>query len=132
MGMIVSCGEALIDFLPVTGGDGGRVFRPLLGGSSFNIALAMARLGVPTGFLARLSTDFFGDLLLDCMAENGIDTGLVRRADEPTTLAFVDAQPGEEPRYAFFANGAADRRLAPDDLPPMLPDSVLCLHFGSN
>jgi fructokinase len=130
--MIVSCGEALIDFLPMAGADGGRGFRPLPGGSPFNIALAVARLGVPAGFLARLSTDLFGDLLLDTMAENDVDTALVRRADEPSTLAFVDVQPGEEPRYAFFANGAADRNLAPADLPPALSDAVACLHFGSN
>jgi fructokinase len=130
--MIVSCGEALIDFLPMTGSDGSRGFRPLPGGSPFNIALAVARLEVPAGFLARLSTDLFGDLLLDCMAENRVDPALVRRADEPSTLAFVDAQPGEEPRYAFFANGAADRNLAPSDLPAALSEAIACLHFGSN
>jgi fructokinase len=130
--MIVSCGEALIDFVPMVGSDGSRGFRPLPGGSPFNIALAVARLGVPAGFLARLSTDLFGDLLLDCMVENGVDTSLVRRSDEPSTLAFVDVTPGQEPRYAFFPRGAADRSLAPSDLPAVLPDGIACLHFGSN
>ena len=130
--MIVSCGEALIDFLPMTGSDGSRGYRPFPGGSPFNIALAVARLGVPAGFLSRLSRDLFGDLLMAAMRDDGVDTGLVRRGDEPSTLAFVDAAPGQEPRYAFFAVGSADRSLAPSDLPASLPDSVACLHFGSN
>jgi fructokinase len=130
--MIVSCGEALIDFLPMTGAEGSRGWRPFPGGSPFNIALAVARLGVPAGFLSRLSRDLFGDQLMTAMQDNKVDTALVRRSDEPSTLAFVDAAPGQEPRYAFFAVGAADRSLAPADLPASLPDGVACLHFGSN
>ena len=130
--MIVSCGEALIDFLPMTGAEGSRGWRPFPGGSPFNIALAVARLGVSAGFLSRLSRDLFGDQLMTAMQDNKVDTALVHRSDEPSTLAFVDAAPGQEPRYAFFAVGAADRSLAPADLPASLPDGVACLHFGSN
>ena len=130
--MIVSCGEALFDFLPMTGAEGSRGWRPFPGGSPFNIALAVARLGVSAGFLSRLSRDLFGDQLMTAMQDNKVDTALVRRSDEPSTLAFVDAAPGQEPRYAFFAVGAADRSLAPADLPASLPDGVACLHFGSN
>jgi len=130
--MIVSCGEALIDFLPMTGAEGSRGWRPFPGGSPFNIAVAVARLGVPAGFLSRLSRDLFGDQLMAAMQDNKVDTSLVRRSDEPSTLAFVDAAPGQEPRYAFFAVGSADRSLAPADLPAALPEGVACLHFGSN
>jgi fructokinase len=130
--MIVSCGEALIDFLPMASAEGARGWRPFPGGSPFNIAVAIARLGVPAGFLSRLSRDLFGDQLMAAMQDNKVDTALVRRSDEPSTLAFVDAEPGQEPRYAFFAVGAADRSLAPTDLPASLPDGVACLHFGSN
>jgi len=130
--MIVSCGEALIDFLPMTSAEGGRSWRPFPGGSPFNIAVAVARLGVPAGFLSRLSRDLFGDQLMAAMQDNKVDTALVRRSDEPSTLTFVDAAPRQEPRYAFFAVGSADRSLAPADLPASLPDGVACLHFGSN
>ena len=87
--MIVSCGEALIDFVPLTGVAGEAGYRPLPGGSPFNVAIAAARLGQPAGFLSRVSTDFFGDQLVATLQANAVDTGLVVRGEESSTLAFV-------------------------------------------
>ncbi len=129
--MIVSCGEALIDFVPLTGAAGEAGYRPLPGGSPFNVAIAAARLGQPAGFLSRVSTDLFGDQLVATLAANDVDTSLVARGDEPSTLAFVGLAEGEEPRYAFFNTGTADRSLAASDLPEELPSGIGCLHFGS-
>lgn len=129
--MIVSCGEALIDFVPQEGVDGAAGYRPLPGGSPFNVAIAAARLGQPAGFLGRISRDFFGDQLVATLDVNGVDTGLVARGDEASTLAFVSLAEGQEPRYAFFNTGAADRSLVPGDVPDPLPAEIDCLHFGS-
>ena len=129
--MIVACGEALIDFVPMTAADGSRGYRPCVGGSPYNTAVAMARLGAATGFLARLSTDFFGQMLRDHLTANGIDIGLSATAGQPTTLGFVSLDQGDEPQFAFYSNGAADRSLVPGDLPDTLPESVRCLQFGS-
>ncbi len=129
--MIVSCGEALIDFVPLQGAGGEDGYRPLPGGSPFNVAIAAARLGQPAGFLSRVSTDFFGDQLVATLEANAVDTGLVVRGDESSTLAFVALAPGEEPRYAFFNTGAADRSMVASDIPDALPDAIACLHFGS-
>ncbi|PWG65738.1 carbohydrate kinase family protein [Spiribacter halobius] len=129
--MIICCGEALIDFVPMTGADGARGYRPCIGGSPLNVAIAAARLGVPTGFLTRLSSDFFGDQLADGLAGNGVDLGYVTRAEQPSTLAFVSLAPGEEPQFAFYSENAADRSLAPEDLPRALPAAVECLQLGS-
>lgn len=129
--MIVSCGEALIDFVPLIGQDGEAGYRPLPGGSPFNVAIAAARLGQRAGFLGRVSRDLFGDQLVATLESNDVDTSLVARGDEASTLAFVSLSAGEEPRYAFFNTGAADRSLVPDDVPDPLPGDIDCLHFGS-
>ncbi|HET8726931.1 MAG TPA: carbohydrate kinase [Alphaproteobacteria bacterium] len=128
--MIVSCGEALIDFVPMAGADGAAGYRPCPGGSPFNVAIATSRLGAPAGFLGCISTDFFGDLLVDTLHGNRVDTRLVARHGQPTTLGFVSLDQ-TEPQYAFFSNGAADRSLLEDDVPDALPDEVACLQFGS-
>ena len=47
--MLLSDGEALIDFLPVAAADSGAAIRPHVGGSCYNVAVGMARLGAPTG-----------------------------------------------------------------------------------
>lgn len=106
-------GEALIDFVPVPAPDGGPAYAPRCGGSPFNAAKAAALAGAEVGFLGALSTDLFGEMLTADLARHGIDTGAAPRLPAPTTLAFVDLQRGE-PRYAFFNEGTATRRVAPD------------------
>ncbi|MFW5695209.1 MAG: carbohydrate kinase family protein [Alkalispirochaeta sp.] len=128
--MIVHTGEALIDFIPTTTSDGSEAFRPSPGGSPYNSSIAAARLGVPAAFLGKLSRDFFGDQLLARLTDNGVDTKMVRRSDDPSTLAFVKKNEAGEARYAFFADGAADRNFAPEDV-PALDDTVQAIVFGS-
>ena len=127
--MILCCGEALIDFVPLPGV---RAYSPCPGGSVYNIAVGLGRLQAPVGFLCQVSTDYFGDLLIDYLQENGVQTGLCPRSDDPTTLAFVSlpGAEGEEPRYMFYANDSADRKLTAESLPQLTPE-IKALHFGS-
>jgi len=127
--MIICCGEALIDFLPRKGADGAAVFQPFPGGSVFNVAVALGRLGVETGFLSGMSRDFFGESLVDALHRSKVDTGFCMFSDRPTTLAFVSLTDGHA-RYAFFDEGSAGRMLVDEDL-PALPTEVTALHFGS-
>ncbi|MDP8977857.1 MAG: carbohydrate kinase, partial [Actinomycetota bacterium] len=126
--MVVVCGEALVDLTPARcGHDDGFVPHP--GGSPYNVAVGLARLGVDTAFFGRLSHDPFGELLRGHLEANGVDATLVRRGPQPTALAFVHLSDGE-PRYAFHFEGTADRSLRPEDLPSLDP-SVRAVHFGS-
>ncbi len=127
--MIVSCGEALIDMLPRPGADGAQVYQPFVGGSPFNVAIAIGRLGSPAGYFGGLSTDFFGDTLRAALTASSVDLGLANISDRPTTLAFVRIEDGDA-RYAFFDEGSAGRMLTEADL-PALPKTVQALHFGS-
>lgn len=131
--MILCCGEALMDMVPFTpaDGDGTEAFRPCPGGSPYNSAVAIGRLGVPVAFVGRLSRDFFGQLLVGRMEANSVRTDLLARSDQSTTLAFVKLAPGEEPQYAFYTEGTADRSMLPADLPASLPADARCILFGS-
>jgi fructokinase len=128
--LILCCGEALIDFVPL---ESVRGYQPCPGGSIYNIAVGLGRLQAPVGFLGSISTDFFGDFLVNNLIENGVSTEFTLRAAGSTTLAFVSLPDGRhtEPRYVFYANDAVDRSLALTDLPEELPDRVQALHFGS-
>ena len=108
--MILACGEALIDMLPRTTTEGGTAFAPHPGGAVFNTAVALGRLGVPTGFVCGLSTDLFGDMLTPVLEEAGVDLSLSPRLNLPTTLAFVKLTDGQA-RYAFFDENTALRGL---------------------
>jgi fructokinase len=128
--MIICCGEALIDFIP-TGID--KTYQPCPGGSILNIAVGLGRMGIPVGFLSRLSTDLFGDMLEKRLNSNDVDLRYCPRVDGQTTLAFVsiDDQGTQEPQYAFYAEGAVDREMTSEDLPPSFAEEVCTLHFGS-
>ena len=118
------CGEALIDMTP-----SGEDFRPRAGGSPLNVAVGLGRLGVATTFLGRISTDPFGQTLVRHLERNRVDTSLLVRGPELTTLAFVHSVGGGE-TYSFYAECSADRLLRVEDLPSSLAD-VEALHFGS-
>ncbi|VTY32903.1 Fructokinase [Xylophilus ampelinus] len=122
---IVFIGESLIDFTAA----GALAFQGHVGGALANSAVAAARLGMPTGFVTQLSTDLFGERLLERFTRDGIDTRFVLRSDAPSTLAFVERTPSSN-RYAFYMQGTADTLWAPAELPE-LPDSCRWLHFGS-
>ncbi len=128
--MILCCGEALIDMVPFHSNEG-DAFRPLPGGSPYNSAVAVGRLGVPVTFLGRQSQDFFGDMLVNRLRENGVGTDLIVRSKEHSTLAFVKLEKGKEPQYVFYTEGTADRSFSPEDLPAKLPSEVRCILFGS-
>lgn len=121
--MILCAGESLIDMVPMPGG-----FRPLPGGSVYNTTVALGRLGVETAYLWPISTDPFGELLLEPLIEAGVDTSLCPRSDRLTTLAFVTLT-GNDARYSFYDEGSAGRMFSPDDLPE-LPDNVTALFIG--
>jgi len=127
---VLVAGEALVDFVETPCRDG-KGFLPLPGGSPFNVAIGLERLGVPTGFLGRLSRDFFGRMLRSTLETNGVDLRYVKDGDEPSTLAFVVQEENREPSYAFFGSGAADRAIRLDDLPASFPQSLHAIHVGS-
>jgi fructokinase len=127
--MMLSCGDALIDFVPLAAADGRDAVRPAVGGSCLNVAVGLARLGAPTGFVGGISTDLFGRMIADHAIASGVDITPATRSDRQTTLAFVRIVGGES-QYAFYDAGTAAREWAfsRDNVPL---DRVEALHVGS-
>jgi fructokinase len=126
--VIVVAGEALIDLLPVPGGE--HQFAAWPGGAPCNVAAGLARLGRPACFLGRLSTDAFGGMLRQHLRQAGVDLSLAAVAAEPTTLgvAFLDSHGRAE--YSFYATGTADWQWAVAELPAGLPAGAQALYVG--
>jgi fructokinase len=126
------CGEALIDLIPLEGG-GEHHFIATPGGSPFNVAIGLGRLGAETFFLGRLSSDPNGRRLSRCLAENGVRLDFVRTGNTPSTLACIfPPEPGQpDVRYAFYLQGTSGAALDPADMPDHLPEQIRAVHFGS-
>lgn len=127
--MILCCGEALIDMLPRKTTAGEDAFAPYAGGAVFNTAIALGRLGQPTGFFTGLSSDMFGDILRTALDESGVDHAFCVTRDLHSTVAFVKLVDGQA-TYGFFDENTAGRMITENDL-PVLDEAVQALHFGA-
>jgi fructokinase len=106
--MLISCGDALIDFVPTKNADGREAVMPAVGGSCLNVAIGIARLGAATGFVGGISNDMFGSMIADHAAASNVALGFATRSDHQTTLAFVRIVAGES-HYAFYDAETATR-----------------------
>ncbi|MBD1551743.1 carbohydrate kinase family protein [Pseudomonas typographi] len=130
--MYLVCGEALFDFFsePDTGDLAHVSYQAVAGGSPFNVAIGLARLGTASGLLAGLSTDYLGQRLAGLLEAEGVSERYVQRFDAPTTLAMVALGADGSPQYSFRGEGCADRQITQASL-PALGDDVRGLHVGS-
>ena len=130
--MILCCGEALIDFIPIKKAKSQTFYKPCPGGSSLNTAVALGRLNHAVGMLTGISNDLFGKQLIAHLEESSVDCSLVVRSNLDTTLAFVSAETMEgNVEYAFYAKETADRSISIENLPKSLPNNIEVLVFGS-
>jgi fructokinase len=127
--MIVVSGEALMDVFDAGATPTGVMLDARIGGSPLNVAIGLARLAQPVAFLGALSTGFLGDRLLRALSDEGVSTACVQRVAAPTTLGLVGLNAEGVPDYAFYGEGAADRRLPPEALAAV--PAADAYHFGS-
>jgi fructokinase len=123
---ILVAGETLVDLMVREDG----LIEPKLGGSPFNFALALARLGGKVTYANPLSFDTFGRQFAKTFTEAGVQFQ-THTSRLPTSLACVTTDTHGAPSYAFYREGVADR----DWDPSCLLDSALGVpsffHVGS-
>jgi fructokinase len=125
--MLTVIGEALVDLVPE--GPAGR-YRESPGGSPFNVAVGLARLGNRTSLMARFADDRFGRLLRGAAAEEGIDLSAAPRAAERATVATASVDGAGQVTYEFDMDGTADWQWSTAELRAVSPATQV-LHFGS-
>ncbi|MGV8890207.1 MAG: carbohydrate kinase family protein [Pseudomonas sp.] len=131
--MYLVCGEALFDFFSEDDASGlaSKVnFKAIAGGSPFNVAVGLRRLGVEAALFAGLSTDYLGRRLQQVLQDEGVRPDYLVDFAAPTTLAMVAVGANGSPHYSFRGEGCADRQLKTEHLPELGPD-VRGLHIGS-
>ncbi len=102
-------------------------FTAALGGSSANIAVAIARQGGRATLLTSVSDDAVGRFTLNQLAGYGIDTHLVRTVggQSRTSLAVVETRL-ENCQSVIYRNDAADFQMTVEDI-----DAVDFSGFGA-
>ena len=126
--MILVAGEALVDLIPDSAKTG--AYDAVLGGSPFNVAIGLARLGAASAYVGRLSEDANGEALAAMLADNSVRLDFAARDRRPTPLAFVmrgTAATGS--RYSFYLDATAYDGDWP--YPTPWPPTAKHLHIGS-
>ena len=128
--MMLVCGEALMDVFAQEDTATGIALDARVGGSPFNVAVGLARLGLPVAFIGGVSGDRFGRRLRAALEAEGVHLSLVQPQLAPTTLGVITADEHGVPTYAFHGEHGADRLLSPCAL-HALPAGARVLQVGS-
>lgn len=125
--MIVVGGDAIVDLID----RGDRQFEACPGGSTLNCALAAGQLGSEVLYVSTLSTDAYGDLLLNRLHECGVMHRADARSHANSSLAIVSLDASQQPSYAFYRADTADREVPVDAIIAAFPDSLSIFHVGA-
>jgi sugar/nucleoside kinase (ribokinase family) len=84
-------------------------------GGAANVAIMAARLGLSVACLGEVGTDRFGEILLEGLRAEGIDTaGVLARRESETPVAGVIVDRAGEPAYLGYPGKLSVRTLTPE------------------
>ena len=103
-------GETILDIIFRDGEP--RAARP--GGSSFNAAITLGRLGAPVTMISEMGNDRVGDLIEDFMKANGVDTASISRYEEgQSAIALAFLNHNSDAEYQFYKDYPHQRLNVP-------------------
>lgn len=128
--MILVCGEALVDLFVSVDPVNDVATEALLGGSPFNVAVGLSRLGARAAFFGGISTDPFGQAIGRKLVREGVAMSFAKHSEHLSTISVVATDENGQPSYAFHGEDKADRDVTLADLPG--PDHEFeAITFGS-
>lgn len=117
-GLVLCVGEPLISLTPPAAGLALTDTVHLgVGGAELNVAVHLARLGVPVAYAGAVGRDPFGDRIRAVLGDAGVDCGELREIDGPTAVYFKE--PGPPARMLYYRDRSAGSGL------PMVGREVL-------
>src|ERR687898_3573710 len=84
-----------------------------IGGAESNLAIALSRLGLSAGWASYLGDDEPGQLVLDRVRAEGVDTSRVRRIGEQPTGLYLREKVGTTTRVYYYRQGSAASKMEP-------------------
>jgi 2-dehydro-3-deoxygluconokinase len=89
-----------------------------IGGAESNLAIALSRLGLSAGWAGYLGDDEPGQLVLDRIRAEGVDTSQVRRIERLPTGLYLREQIGTDVRVYYYRQGSAATTMQRDAFEP--------------
>ena len=105
MRKVIGIGETVYDIVFRNG----QPEAAVPGGSTFNSMISVGRCGIPAVFLSEVGKDKVGDIILEFMAANGVDSGYVSRLSSKTPVSLAFLNENNDASYTFYRDPAVDR-----------------------
>lgn len=122
---IWSLGDAVVDLLPLEN----RQYQACAGGAPANVAIGIAKLGNPSGFIGRVGDDPFGHFMQETLSSYNVDCqSLEFDPVVKTSTVVVDLGKNGERSFTFLVSPSADQFLSEQAIPDFNQD---VLHFCS-
>jgi 2-dehydro-3-deoxygluconokinase len=130
-GSVVTLGEtmALLDAPSGRSLRTGSCLPVGIGGAESNVAIGLARLGVPCTWISRVGTDAFGALVTREIRAEGVSVIARQDPSAPTGLMVKEHRGGRPVSVRYYRAGSAASRLSPIDLDEGLIASADVLHL---
>jgi 2-dehydro-3-deoxygluconokinase len=100
-----------------------------VGGAESNVAIALSRLGVPSGWAGFLGDDEAGQFVLDRIRGEGVDTSRVRRVEGYPTGLYLRDNAGGQVRVHYYRAGSAASNMSPGAFDPAYLEGAAFLHL---
>ncbi|MGC7101808.1 sugar kinase [Amycolatopsis lurida] len=117
---VVTLGEtmALLSTPPWGRVTGGSALPVGIGGAESNVAIGLARLGVPATWISRVGEDALGELVTREIRAEGVRVLAGTDAEAPTGLMLKELRDGKPRRVRYYRRGSAASRLSRSDIDP--------------
>jgi 2-dehydro-3-deoxygluconokinase len=100
-----------------------------IGGAESNVAIGLARLGIPSSWISMLGDDELGELILNRLRAEGVDTSAVRRISERPTGLYLREEVAGRLRVYYYRSGSAAATLAPHAFEASILSGAAFLHL---
>jgi 2-dehydro-3-deoxygluconokinase len=116
MPSVITAGETMVLGVPARPGRlrHAASLELKVGGAESNVAIALSRLRISAGWVSFLGDDEPGQLVLDRVRGEGVDTSQVRRLQDHPTGLYLREQVGAATRVYYYRRDSAASAMAED------------------
>ena len=130
---ILCSGNIAFDLITTdVSGKDGILFQARPGGSVFNTAILLSRLGLSVSLLAKTGRDFLGDSLINTMRNEKIKTKyVIRDKNVKTGFAIARIDKKGDSSYLFYKPKSRETAFKEKEIPRNIFDDISVFHTAS-
>lgn len=98
------------------------------GGAEMNVAIGLARWGIPVRWVGRVGDDAFGRLVRRDLQAEGVDARVTVDPVRPTGMMIKEARSSAKSRVTYYRTGSAGSAIAADSVADGDLDSIEIVH----